>query len=156
GRASRFCGPADLAACAQGSTATPTIATSYGIAHFGATGFIPANDGVAPFYALRQPKDVGRADGNTTDTLDTLVFVDGLDRIRQTKKDGSFDGFDGRILSGQLSFDALGRVSQEGFPDFETPPAKETLINSFAFGRPAKTYSYDVLDRITSIATPDD
>jgi RHS repeat-associated protein len=155
GRAQQFCGPSDV--ISTGSTISPfscpvqpTISFGYAIKPGGSTN-------TAPFFAVTRHKDLGRTNNSNSDTLDTVIFVDGLDRVRQTKKDASVDGVDGRIVSGQVKFDVVGRVFQEGFPIFEAgPPVATPTLTSFAFGRPAKTYAHDVLDRVRRIDAPDD
>jgi RHS repeat-associated protein len=105
-----------------------------------------------PAWARTQHKDAQ----HPSDTLDTVVFVDGHDRVIQTKKDASVGGTAGRIVSGRVLFDLEGRVIMEGFPTFEVSTTTETQLNDFPIGRPAKRYTYDVLSRVRSIQTPDD
>jgi RHS repeat-associated protein len=128
-----------------------TVTYHYAIANT----IIPA---VAPFWAMAQTKD-GANSGNTIQTLktlDTVMFVDGMDRIRQRKKSAFVGGQAGRILDGQVTYDVAGRVFQEGFPTFETAtPNAETTFTKFPNVAFAKTLAYDVLDRVHAIQTPD-
>jgi RHS repeat-associated protein len=141
GRMVSFFAPQDI-----GST-SPTITMDYAIAHDRSGVHAPF-----PFWARTKHKDAARA----TDTLNTVVFVDGMDRVRQTKKDATVGGVEGRILSGAVTFDDIGRVFQEGFPSFEVGSAPETTFNGFPFGRATKSYAYDVLDRVRAVQRPDD
>jgi RHS repeat-associated protein len=141
GRMIRVYGPLDTP-----GTFPATVAFDYAIAT--SLQDVPTK----PAWARTQHKDVQHAG----DTLDTVVFVDGHDRVIQTKKDASVGGAAGRIVSGRVLFDVEGRVIMEGFPTFEPSTATETQLNGFAIGRPAKRYTYDVLSRVRSIQTPDD
>ena len=71
-------------------------------------------------------------------TFDTVVFVDGLGRARQTKKDAVVNATVGRIVSGVQVYDELGRVFQEGFPTFETDANSQqtTKTNRCRWGSP--------------------
>ena len=125
-----------------------TIASSYAIPGanvvFGQTPPI--------FWALTKNKDAS----HPTDTIDTVVLVDGLGRVRQTKKDAvNTTGTATRILSGRTTFDQVGRVFQEGFPAFD-PGGTQTAFSPFPTAAFAKTYAYDVLGRVRTIKTPDD
>ncbi|MBP2329516.1 RHS repeat-associated protein [Kibdelosporangium banguiense] len=96
------------------------------------------------------------------DTIDTVQFVDGLGRAVQTKKDASIPPQPGAApepamtVSGKQVFDFLGRPVEQFYP--VTEPKGD---GNFAFNpavdsvRPTRT-SYDVLDRPTRVALPDD
>jgi len=89
------------------------------------------------------------------DPLDTAVFIDGLGRTIETKRDteietesGSEIGFQ---VSGQVTFDAMGRVAKLGQPVFSQAP-----LTSFVGGEPSNptSYTYDVLDRVRQVSYP--
>jgi len=78
--------------------------------------------------------------------LDTVVFVDGLQRIIQTKKDAQVEGGTiGMSVTGQLTFDAMGRVAQKGQTTFDTGSK-----TAYVRGRPVRptTDTYDLLGRV--------
>jgi RHS repeat-associated protein len=110
------------------------------------------------FWARTKHKDVFHTTGNPlqpTDTIDTIVLVDGLGRVRQTKKDTTVGGSTTtRILSGRTTFDQVGRVFQEGFPSLDPDPG-QTVFSRFVGTTFAKTYAHDVLGRVRAIQTPD-
>jgi RHS repeat-associated protein len=97
---------------------------------------------------------------SATDTIDTVVFVDGLKRVLRTKKDGAVHAGAGStpsdvmIVSGCVVFDAFGRTTSLKYP------TTESLGSPLAFqvtcdGVTATTMSYDVLDRTTEVKIPD-
>jgi RHS repeat-associated protein len=105
------------------------------------------------FWARTKHKDFT----NAADTIDTVVFVDGFGRVRQTKKDATLANGASRIVSGQVTFDSVGRVYQEGFPISEPADANtQTAFRPYPAARFAKTNSYDVLERLRAVQTPDD
>jgi RHS repeat-associated protein len=128
--------------------ATATVAISYAIPSQSQ----PFGNPQPVFWALTKNKDASHA----TDTIDTVVLVDGLGRVRQVKKDATV-GTDGRILSGRVTFDQVGRAYQEGFPTFEQASnSAQTAYVQWPNMPFARTNSYDVLDRVRAIQTPDD
>jgi hypothetical protein len=119
GRLERLAGPYD-------SLASPTLTVAY---EPGAT---------IPFArtANRHPE---------TGTVDTVILVDGLQRVLQTKKTALVEGKGiGWSVSGQQVFDALGRVAQLGQTFFEAGSSP-----LFASGAPRNPthFRYDVLGR---------
>ncbi len=116
----------------------------------------PGQPGVMP-WALTRHIDTFR---DINDSIDTVLFTDGLKRVLQTKKDGTLHtGADSAaqdmiIVSGRVTFDLVGRSIQQFYPTTETlgtpgvfNPGQDTVI-------PTVT-EYDVLDRITRITIPD-
>ncbi|MFL6161611.1 MAG: SpvB/TcaC N-terminal domain-containing protein [Jatrophihabitantaceae bacterium] len=95
-----------------------------------------------------------------TDTIDTVVFIDGLGRQIQTKKDatvynGTAGGQDVMTVSGAVAYDAFGRQTAARYPITEplgTPGTFNTGVDTVAPTRSA----YDVLDRVTKTTFPDD
>lgn len=83
----------------------------------------PAAGVAFPPYAVTRHKDVQHAG----DPIDTVTFVDGLERVIQTKKDpdrdqnGSGTVVTGMSVSGQVLFDGRGRVKSQAQPGFSTP-----------------------------------
>ena len=88
------------------------------------------------------------------DTVDTVLFIDGLKRVVQTKKDQTVGDQDVMVVSGRVKFDFAGRVIEQRYPTIENKGSDRV------FNRPADSvrptlYAYDVLDRQTSIQLPD-
>ena len=128
-------------------SATPTVAFNFDVANANGTAI------QTPAWATTKRKDVARS---STSSLETVVFVDGLGRVRQTKKDAAIGGVAARSVGGETAFDNKGRIIEEQFPINEPASFADTTFDLFAFGRPSKQYAYDVLDRVRSIETPDD
>ncbi|MGE5576612.1 MAG: toxin TcdB middle/N-terminal domain-containing protein [Syntrophothermus sp.] len=97
------------------------------------------------------------------ETLDTVIFIDGLTRVIQTKKEGEVllagaatgvaTPAYGMNVTGRIRFDALNRVAQQGQPVFQAG-----YDTGFYAGVPLKnptTNQYDVLDRKTLVTLPD-
>ncbi len=59
------------------------------------------------------------------ETLDTVIFIDGLKRVIQTKKEGEvllpgdWSSSYGMNVTGQVLFDLMGRVEKQGQPVFQ-------------------------------------
>jgi RHS repeat-associated protein len=114
----------------------------------------------APFAFTRHiDKD---ADGalRSSGTIDTVLFTDGLKRVIQTKKDLALHTGPGgspadvMTVSGQVAFDAFGRITAQFYPTTE-PKGGNTLFNP-AFDTVAPTtMTYDVMDRVTRTTIPD-
>jgi RHS repeat-associated protein len=121
-----------------------------------------------PAWAKTLHRDELRtARGAERDPIVTITFIDGLDRVIQTKKDLEKDFRDGAppvvgmSVSGQVRFDARGRLQLQGQPTFETLSAASHLPESsatvFTAGeplRPVRT-DYDVLDRVVRVTLAD-
>jgi RHS repeat-associated protein len=152
GRVMRVCAPVDVVPASQGGFACatptlPTVAIDYAVVPN------PFNPEGPVLWARAKHKDLARPGA----TLDTVTFKDGLNRARQIKKSAAVGGIAGRIVSGRLDFDTVGRPFEEGFPIFETDAtSQETTQTQIAPSRPAKSYAYDVLDRVRAVTTPDD
>ena len=97
---------------------------------------------------------------SATDTIDTVMFIDGLGRQLQTKTDStvhtgvSSAAADVMVVSGRATFDHVGRTVESFYPTTEalgTPgvfrPTPDTV-------QPTRT-AYDVMDRTTSVTLPD-
>ncbi len=88
-----------------------------------------------------------------------MTIADGLDRVLQTKKDGAFynpatgQTTEGMNVSGRVVYDSMGRVNQQGQPQFETG---NVLRYQGAVGlvNPTVT-SYDYMGRVVKKSLPD-
>ena len=96
------------------------------------------------------------------DQIETALFIDGLGRVLQTKKDAEiFNGgttSDKMVASGRITFDFLGRQTEQFYP------VEEPLGNAGTFnptydqansGVGPTTTAYDILDRPTHVEIPD-
>ena len=113
----------------------------------------------APAYAVTKHYDIQ----HPNDDLETVTFVDGFGRAVQVKKDGvvtsaskgsSAKDENVMIVSGRNVYDAFGRVAKAFYPTTEGTGSKSTFSKSFDNVSPTVTV-YDVLDRATSVALPD-
>ncbi|MFJ6352732.1 SpvB/TcaC N-terminal domain-containing protein [Streptomyces sp. NPDC092046] len=111
-------------------------------------------------YATTQHLDQA-VDGVREDTIDTVTFSDGLQRILQEKKDASVAGSpnadptDVMTVSGRMKFDALGRTVETYYPVTEPKGAANTTFNT-AYDTVAPTkQTFDVLDRSVKTVRPD-
>jgi hypothetical protein len=90
---------------------------------------VPCRDGYGVWHTGHQSlkKKVQKhidlfRDPTGADTIDTLLFTDGLKRVVQTKKDASIftgDGSrpqDSMIVSGRVAFDHVGRTIAQCYP----------------------------------------
>ena len=131
--------------------ATPTLAFKY------------HPEGPVP-YAITQHVDKD-ADGNpkSSQTIDTILFTDGLKRVIQTKKDATvLEGNanaaqDKMTVSGQVTFDAFGRTVAQRYPTTEVKASDVVngQFNATADSVAPTTMAYDVLDRNTKTTIPD-
>ena len=104
---------------------------------------------------------------SVSDTIDTIVFADGMGRVIQTKVDATVPtGPNGAresnmIVSGRVDLDALGRSVTAFYPITEPKGAANTTLNpaftddEFDSVQPTVT-TYDLLDRHTKVTLPDD
>ncbi|MGK3963945.1 SpvB/TcaC N-terminal domain-containing protein [Sorangium sp. So ce1667] len=108
-----------------------------------------------PAWARTRHKDVQHP-GNP---IDTVTFIDGLDRVIQTKKDLEKDqgpGVDpivGMSVSGKVVFDERGRVEYQGQLVFDTGEA--TAFVDVPLKHPT-VFEHDVLSRVIEVREPDD
>ncbi|MFG2053333.1 SpvB/TcaC N-terminal domain-containing protein [Micromonospora sp. NPDC048930] len=112
-------------------------------------------------YALTRHLD-READGSVrADTIDTIIFVDGLGRVIQTKKDAAVaagpdtPAANVMIVSGHTDYDFAGRAVREYFPVTEPKGAANTTFDSTVDTVAPTVRSYDVLDRVTGTVLPD-
>jgi RHS repeat-associated protein len=111
-------------------------------------------------YAVTRHVDRAAA-GVRADTMDTVLFVDGLKRTLQTKKDASVvtvpgqDPQQGMTVSGRTVYDFVGRGVEHYYPVTEAKGAANTTFNP-AFDAVAPTrQTFDILDRVTRTTIPD-
>jgi RHS repeat-associated protein len=97
---------------------------------------------------------------SATDTIDTVLFTDGLTRVIQIKKDASVHqgaastAADVMIVSGRVAFDAFGRTTSKRYSTVEALVAPGVFNPTLDPVTPTTT-AYDVLDRITEVKIPD-
>ncbi|CAK8717112.1 RHS and YD repeat-containing [Candidatus Electrothrix laxa] len=94
-----------------------------------------------------------------SDPLETAMFMDGLKRDLQTKKDGTVstgndNTKDKMIVSGRKTFDFVGRVIEQYYPVTENTGNQGTFNSDFDSIQPTET-RYDVLDRVLETIIPD-
>lgn len=126
-------------------TANPTVSYEYGLAGGGGPVF--------PRWVRVRNRD----SAHPGDTVDTVVFVDGLKRTVQTKRDIEVDdGAGGTVVgmavSGAVTFDVRGRIHRLGQGVFSTAPATDFVAVSES--NPSVTV-YDSMSRVTSVTAPD-
>lgn len=122
-----------------------------------------------PYVDLETPRKLSMAktehynrDANkiALPTIDTWLFTDGVKRVLQTKKTSEVDQAGtvqvGQIVSGRVSFDALGRSVKQYYPTFETGAANPAVFNIGINPTQATVMQYDALDRNVSTILPDD
>ena len=90
-----------------------------------------------------------------TDDIETMLFIDGLGRVLQTKKDAHVGGADVMVVSGRVVLDHLGRTVAQLFPTTEPKGTANETFNAAFDTEPPTVTDYDVLDRATSITLPD-
>jgi len=93
------------------------------------------------------------------DPLETVLFIDGLKRVLQTKKDAAVGtngaaSQDRMIVSGRVIFDHVGRTVAQYYPVPENLGSQGVFNPAFDSVAPTRT-SYDVLDRVRQVVIPD-
>jgi len=112
---------------------------------------------VAEPYALTKHIDTYR---NINDPIETVLFMDGLGRIIQTKKDGTIHTSQDTaaenvmLVSGQVTFDFIGRTVRQKYPVSE-PLGLQAKINLTVDSVQATVMTYDILGRVLSTTIPD-
>jgi RHS repeat-associated protein len=103
-------------------------------------------------YAVTRHRDLSRGD-----TLDTVLFVDGLGRTLQDKREAEIDAGSGTstqtgvVVSGRQVFDSLGRLTTMGQPVFDTGPLTE--LADIPLTNPTH-FDFDRLDRVRRVRFP--
>jgi len=132
----------------------PTIAFEY-------HPFVDVAEGAAPFISWAKTRHFDKdADGNAKDTIDTVLFTDGLKRVLQTKKDAAVAApgaapVDKMIVSGRVVFDGLGRTVEQYYPVTEVKSANNGQFNDSFDTETPTTMVYDVMDRNLTTTIPD-
>lgn len=140
------------------ATIAPTLVAQYGLQP-GAT--------AGPFWASIGHKDTARNPADVApdlhDYVQTFTFIDGLDRVIQTKKDLEKDFGDrtevGFTVSGRITFDERGRLKSQGQPIFSQASGStlvDVAVESPAASERSTRWTYDVLSRVTKLTTPAD
>jgi RHS repeat-associated protein len=112
----------------------------------------------SPPWARTRHLDTFRA---PLDTIDQVVFVDGLRRVLQTKRDGTVftapdtPAQDRVIVSGRVKFDLVGRAAEQYYPAPPEPLGAPGDFNHAYDGQPPTSTAFDVLDRPLTVTFPD-
>ena len=133
----------------------PTIAFCYSRGAIDPASPIPPTPPSQPEYAITHHKDIQ----HPGDPVVTSTFVDGLERVIQTKKDLDRDVAGstqtGMTASGAIGFDGVGRLVTQNQPSFD-PSGDPTLYYRPTAGPGHITrFEYDPLDRKKKVTTPD-
>ena len=97
---------------------------------------------------------------NNNNDMETAIFVDGLGRVLQTKKDAAIFQGEGKpdkemmVVSGRVLFDAFGRTVEAYYPTLEDTGNQGQFNHSFDTVDPTVT-TYDVLNRVLTVKLPD-
>lgn len=95
-------------------------------------------------------------DANNTETVDTVVVIDGIGRVIQSKTEAEVEvnGTDqhGMVISGQIEFDEMGRLKRQGQPIFM--PGYNLDFTVIAMKNPT-VLAYDALDRQIQVTLAD-
>lgn len=92
--------------------------------------------------------------------LQTSIFIDGLGRVLQTKKDVAIFNGDGKSdtemmsVSGRVIFDAFGRTTKAYYQTAEAIGSPASFNKNFDTVSPTLT-TYDVLNRAVTVTLPD-
>ncbi|TAK33276.1 MAG: hypothetical protein EPO40_00375 [Myxococcaceae bacterium] len=139
GRVSEVYAPADV------GSPEPTVRYEYSLGSVTSPAF--------PAWVRVRNKD----SAHPWDPVDTVVFVDGLRRVLQTKRDIEVDSGAGltqvgMAVSGAVSFDLRGRIQRVGQGVFDT--GAPTAFVAVAEANPSVT-EYDILSRVTRVTAAD-
>ncbi len=106
-------------------------------------------------WAQTQHIDVYR---NIADPIETAMFIDGLGRALQTKKDAAIGDASGvtdrMVASGRITFDFLGRQTEQYYPVIESL-GQAGVFNATYDGIMPTLTDYDILDRPVRVTIPD-
>lgn len=97
---------------------------------------------------------------NPKNKMQTSIFVDGLGRVLQTKKDAAIYDGEGKadkevmVVSGRITFDAFGRTISALYPVTE-PIGTPGNLNYDKDAQNPTTTEYDVLNRTLKVTLPD-
>src|SRR5262249_53337790 len=100
-------------------------------------------------------------DPSGTDTIDSVLFVDGMKRVLQTKNDAAIHtGPDSpadenkMIVSGHVTFDFVGRAVEKFYPVTE-PLGSAGVFNAVPDPVAPTRTEFDVVNRPTRVTMPD-
>jgi len=113
-------------------------------------------------YALTGHLDRNPDNSIKSNRIETVLFIDGLKRVLQTKKDttifvGTGDTqlpVDKMIVSGRVTFDFVGRTVEQRYPTEQSLGLQGTFVDT-ADSVQATVMTYDVLDRNRTTTIPD-
>ena len=119
------------------------------------------SDIATPAYAITKRYDYAHPD----DPIETVLFVDGMGRIIQEKRDAEItssvmDGSNLRtdknsmIVSGRTFYDPFGRAIKKYHPTTDPLTRKDAFKPGFDQVDPTEI-KYDILDRITEVSLPE-
>ncbi|MDR2009024.1 MAG: hypothetical protein LBQ22_00895, partial [Bacteroidales bacterium] len=119
-------------------------------------------------YSLDNPDNTAlwartlhKDDDNPGNPLVTMLFVDGLGREIQIKKDAevyvsSLNLFiAGRVVSGKIIYDAFGRPTHKYYP-IQNVIYSDSIFNPMIDNISPTIYQYDILDRPILVTYPDE
>ncbi len=111
----------------------------------------------APAWALTRHFDNYQ---QQSDPLETVLFIDGIKREIQSKKDGAIssgnaNAQDEMIVSGHAKFDFAGRSIEQYYPVTESLGNQGNFNTNIDSIQPTRTV-YDVMDRVLKTTIPDD
>jgi RHS repeat-associated protein len=95
------------------------------------------------------------------DTIDTIIFADGMQRVIQTKKDAALSTGpntapqDAMVVSGRAIYDAVGRPIRQYYPVSEPKGPANTTFNASFDTVPTTTSTFDIVDRAIHVVLPD-
>jgi RHS repeat-associated protein len=108
-------------------------------------------------WALTQHRD---SSPSGVDPIETVVFVDGLRRVLETKKDATIHTGarsapqDVMVVSGRVRFDFAGRAISQRYPISEPLGTPGTFNRGEDSVAPTRI-DYDLTDRVTEMTSPD-
>ena len=165
GRTKRIIGPLELGddykATCPGSAAGFSVASEsiYTIL-FEYNPYVAINDAQHDSWARTQHYDKDAYGASKGNPIETLLFIDGMSRIIQTKKDATVTESAGAtpndmmIVSGRVIYDAFSRRIEQYYPTTEVKADNESFSETFDIQKPTKV-SFDALDRILDTTLPD-
>ena len=108
---------------------------------------------LTPAGAVTRNKASSRV-GSVGNTVDTVLFADGMKRVLQTKKEADVNGAYGMTVSGPVVYDELGRTVEQGQPLFQGGGDLYGYLSQQLPKNPTH-FGYDPLDRTVRVETPD-
>ena len=110
---------------------------------------------IEPHWALTEHFDKNWKGHSKGNTIDTVLFTDGVKRVLQTKKDASVAGVDKIIASGRVLHDGLGRSIKQYYPVAYAKGKNDTIFETLTDNINPTIMEYDALDRKESTTIPD-